>query len=120
MPRLEQSYPFRFPCMAIVDHNQAAFQPRPELSFHRSRHGTRGFPCPDAHDARKSGEIVLPRAHPEAVVLDPDGTLNRPLGIGGIQPREKQLLENRSDVFIGAIDTDLHVFPGSFVMIRFP
>ena len=89
MPRFKQSYPFRFPCLALGDHYQAAFQPGSQLAFQRGRHGARGFPRSDTQDARKSGEIVLPRAHSEPVVPDPDGTLDRRLGIGGIQPREE-------------------------------
>jgi hypothetical protein len=85
MPRFDQSYPFRFPGMAIADHNQTAFQPRPQLSFQRGCHGTRGLPGPDADDARKSTEVGLPRAHPETVVPDPDGTPDRCFGIRGIQ-----------------------------------
>ena len=48
-----------------------------------------------------------------------DGPPDRRLGVRGIQPREEQLPEHRSGVFVGTIDTDFHVFPGSFVMVRF-
>ena len=116
---LDQVYPFRSPGMAVIDHNQTAFQPRSELSFQRGSHGIRGLPGPDAYDARECREIVLPRSNPEAIVPDPDGPPGRRLGVRGIQPREEQLPEHRSGVFVGAIDTDLHVFPGSFVMVRF-
>ena len=77
------------------------------------------FPAP-MHTIRENAVRSYSRVpHPEAVVPDPDGTPDRRLGVRGIQPREEQLPEHRSGVFVGAIDTDLHVFPGSFVMVRF-